>query len=94
MPELNNVPLGSEINATFALVFNDDIPFPGHEIVPTLTSLCEHVPSVIEAFASLCEGQAFPIVAAGKPGDSVKTLIIGPTDNQSLLNRTTRLPLP
>ena len=77
MPGMDNVPLGTEIAATFSVVFRKDTPFPTNYVIPTLRSLHEYCASIVEAFATLCKGQAFPVVA---PPQSVgqQTLIIGP----------------
>jgi hypothetical protein len=76
LPMANNIALGTEIRAEFTLVFDNDSPFAGHEIIKTLRAIHEHVTGTIKAFETLCEGQAFPPVAKGRaPGSNA--LIIG-----------------
>ena len=68
MPPVANMPVGSEVATDFSLVFQEDTPFAGGEVVETLHGLCENVARVLEAFASLCKGQTFPIVTPVKGG--------------------------
>jgi hypothetical protein len=56
MPACDNIPLGTEIPALYRFAFSNNTPFPGHEVVPTLHRLTEHVAGIVEAFKTLCLG--------------------------------------
>ena len=91
MPAMANLPLGSEVSADFALVFEPDSPFSGHEVVPTLGGLADYVASVIEAFATLCKGQRFPEGTPRQPTPTIRSLIVAPTDDPDAVHRLTRI---
>ncbi len=91
MPALDNVPLGSEIAASYALIFHDDTPFAGSEIVPTLRGLCDYVTSVVKAFQSLYVGQSFPAKPTGPKSPHSRALVISPTTDPNHLNKFTRI---
>jgi hypothetical protein len=56
LPACDNIPLGTEIPSAFRFAFSNGTPFPGHEVVPTLHRLAEHVAGIVKAFKTLCLG--------------------------------------
>jgi hypothetical protein len=77
IPMVANMTLGTKIQANFTLVFDQDTPFAGGEVLPTLSSLNELVASIIESFAAISVGKAFPTSAPTAKGHPlVKTLIV------------------
>ena len=76
MPRPSNLALGMEMTCNVALVFHEDTPFPGQEIIPLLQCLYNETVRVAKAFQTLCEGQSFPVGAAAKGGSLMQGFMV------------------
>jgi hypothetical protein len=56
VPPFLSPPIGTELPSNFRLVLPEGTPFAGHDVIPTLHRLAQHVASTLEAFRTLCLG--------------------------------------
>jgi hypothetical protein len=56
VPPFLSPPIGTELQSVFRLVLPEGTPFAGHDVIPTLHRLAQHVARTLEAFKTLCLG--------------------------------------
>ena len=63
IPDVINLPVGTEIPSAYSLVFDQNTPLQGSEIIESLHSLANEALSIINAFQVLCADRQFPIIS-------------------------------